>query len=417
MKEEEEFLYNYEFSFPSLIKLNEEKKYNFTNLTTDQNDLLKNVNHCNLISIIGDDPEIQKKFTMLFLYKKLINTNQKPEYDKIYLSYNKIGEDSVIILNYSISNEESIQKNLASYDNYTLFEKIQDYKISRNCIKNFISKYSLFIYFLIEENNNNKIDIDSFLDIYSQEKIYYFHYTKNSYDHLEQLETILEKQFFFNKNENKYIEKHILDYYEFKAILFEHYIFLADKDYNCDKNKKLIDKFCGFLKNKQNFNKTKEFIYYFEENLKKFYNSFFDNKYNLKYKDNVFSLEGNGNKKIISENLIDIFSDKKEFYYTAQSQENQIFYIEGNIDTIRCEKRKEDENRNKNKIIALDFFVEYEKEIKNLDNDDKIIFKSIDSGKEEYSIPNVNYGIKDFDYIEDKKTKENGIIKLEFETY
>jgi hypothetical protein len=126
MKEEEEFLYNYEFSFPSLIKLNEEKKYNFTNLTTDQNDLLKNVNHCNLISIIGDDPEIQKKFTMLFLYKKLINTNQKPEYDKIYLSYNKIGEDSVIILNYSISNEESIQKNLASYDNYTLFEKIQD---------------------------------------------------------------------------------------------------------------------------------------------------------------------------------------------------------------------------------------------------------------------------------------------------
>ena len=414
---EEEFLYKYEFSFPSLIKLNEDLTYNFTNLTTDQNELLKNVNHCNLISIIGDDPEIQKKFTMLFLYKKLINTNQKPEYDKLYLSYNKIGADSVIILNYSISNKDSIQKNLASYDNYTLFEKIQDYKISRNCIKNFISKYSLYIYFLIEENNNNKIDFDSFLDIYSQEKIYYFHYTKNSYDYLEQLENILEKQFFFNKNENKYIEKHILDYEKNKNILFEHYIFLADKDYNCDKNKKIIDKFFAYLKNKQNFNKTKEFIYYFEENLKKFYNSFFDNKYKLKYDNNVFSLEDKGNKKIISENLIDIFSDKKELYYTTQSQENQIFYIEGNIDTISCEKRKEDENRNKNKTIAIDFFVEYEKEIKNLNNDDQIIFKSIENGKEEYSIPNENYGIKDFDYIEDKKTKENGIIKLEFETY
>ena len=428
---EEVFLYNYECSLPSLIKLNEDLKFNFKNLTKDPNDLLKKEKHCNLISIIGDDPEIQKKFTMLFLFKNLIDISQKPEYDKIYLTYNKIDEYPIIILNYSISNDYFIQKNLSTYNNYSLFEKIQDYKISRNCIKNFISKYSLYIYFLIEENNNNKIDFDSFLDIYSQEKIYYFHYTKNSYDYLEQLETILEKQFFFNKNENKYIEKHILDYYEYKvewgeekreerekkAIFFEHYIFLADKDYNCDKNKKLIDNFLRFLKIKQNFNKTKEFIFYFEENLKKFYNSFFDNKYNLKYKDNIFSLEDKGNKKIISENLIDIFSDKKEFYYTAQSQENQIFYIEGNIDTIRCEKRKEDENRNKNKIIALDFFVEYEKEIKNLDYDDQIIFKSIDSGKEEYSIPNVNYGIKDFDYIEDKKTKENGIIKLEFKTY
>ena len=412
---EEVFLYNYECSLPSLIKLNEDRKFNFKNLTTDPNDLLKEEKHCNLISIIGDDPEIQKKFTMLFLFKNLIDTSQKPEYDKIYLTYNKIDEYPIIILNYSISNDYFIQKNLSTYNNYSLFEKIQDYKISRNCIKNFIIKNSFYIIFLIEENNNNKIDLNSFLDIYSQNNIYYFHYTKNS-DYLEQLKNILNKEFFLKEGENYnyFIEKHIVNYKNRNSIIFEHYLYLADKDFNDENNKRAIEIFISMFKNNKKLNKSKEFFECFLENLKKFYESFFENEYKLNNNNNEFFLKGKGNKKIISENLIDIYSDKfSNFFYSTQSQENQIFLIEGNFDTIECEGKKEGEKK------EIKFDVKYKKfENVNVNKNDQIIFNSIDCDKKkEYLIPNENYGIKDFDYIEEKKTEKNGIVKLEFETF
>ena len=415
---EEVFLYNYECSLPSLIKLNEDLKFNFKNLTKDPNDLLKKEKHCNLISIIGDDPEIQKKFTMLFLFKNLIDISQKPEYDKIYLTYNKIDEYPIIILNYSISNDYFIQKNLSTYNNYSLFEKIQDYKISRNCIKNFIIKNSFYIFFLIEENNNNKIDLNSFLDIYSQNNIYYFHYTKNS-DYLEQLKNILNKEFFLKEGEEGencdcFIEKHIVNYKNSNSIIFEHYLYLADKDFNDENNKRAIENFISMFKRYKKLNKSKEFFECFLENLKKFYESFFENNYKLNYKNNEFFLYEKGNKKIISENLIDIYSDKfSNFFYSTQSQENQIFLIEGNFDTIECEGKKEGEKK------EIKFDVKYKKfENVNVNKDDHIIFNSIDCDKKkEYLIPNENYGIKDFDYIDEKKTEKNGIVKLEFETF
>jgi hypothetical protein len=168
------------------------------------------------------------------------------------------------------------------------------------------------------------------------------------------------------------------------------------------------------FKNNKKLNKSKEFFECFLENLKKFYESFFENKYKLNYDNNEFVLNEKGNKKIISENLIDIYSDKfSNFFYSTQSQENQIFLIEGNFDTIECEGKKEGEKK------EIKFDVKYKKfENVNVNKDDQIIFNSIDCDKKkEYLIPNENYGIKDFDYIDEKKTEKNGIVKLEFETF
>jgi hypothetical protein len=172
----------------------------------------------------------------------------------------------------------------------------------------------------------------------------------------------------------------------------------------------------NFVNNRiYNNNKKAAFYNYFKDNLEEFYFCFFDNNSNyISYKNNIFSLNEKGKKKIISENLIDLYSKKSSgLYYTTHSQKNQIFYIEGNIDTINSDGKK---TNNGNEIK---FKIESEKKINCLNDDDEIIFNNIDydKGPMEYDITEKGFVLLNYNYIQEKAEKKNGIFKLEFEKY